>query len=304
MFQEIWFKEDVMICNLLRALFCIGVVSLLLGVEHTAKAQSPTRFTVTVEGKGPDVVLIPGLASSRAVYDEEARLLAPHYTLHRVQIDGFAGTPAGPNATGPMFAPIVEELHGYIAAKKIQPAVIGHSLGGLLTLMLAAAHPEDVSKMMIVDSLPFYALVFNPAATVDMVKPQAEAIAGQVRGMSDEQFATMLPPMIGAMVKSPAGAKLVAASSLASDRGVYVNAMIEDLTTDVRASLPSIKTPAVLLYPFDGTVVKDPATITAVYTNAYAGMPQIKLVKVDDSRHFIMYDQPTVFDEQVEAFLK
>jgi pimeloyl-ACP methyl ester carboxylesterase len=283
----------------MMALVVLGVASL-----PCALAQAPTRFTVTVEGKGPDVVLIPGLASSRAVFDDEAKLLAPHYTLHRVQINGFAGAPAGPNASGPLLAPIVEELHGYIAANKIHPAVIGHSLGGLLTLMLASAHPEDVSKMMIVDSLPFYALVFNPAATVDMVKPQAQAMSGQILGMSDEQFATMLPPIVGAMVKSPEGAKAVMASSRASDRGVYVNAMIEDLTTDIRASVPSIKTPTTLLYPYDASVAKDPATITAVYTNAYAGMPNLKMVRVDDSRHFIMYDQPAVFDTQVEAFLK
>jgi pimeloyl-ACP methyl ester carboxylesterase len=293
-----------MICNVLRALFCIALVSLLLGVEDEAMAQAPTRFTVTVEGKGPDVVLIPGLASSREVYAAEARLLAPHYTLHLVQIDGFAGAPAGANAAGPLLAPVVEELHGYIVANKLHPAVIGHSLGGLLTLMLAAKYPADVAKMMIVDSLPFYGLVFNPAATVEMVKPQAEAMAGQILAMPDDQFAAMQPAMAGAMVKSAEGAKAVAASSIASDRGVFVRAMLEDLATDVRPDLASIKTPAVLLYPVDPATQKDTAAVTALYTNAYRTMPNLKLVRVEDSRHFIMYDQPGVFDAQVEAFLK
>jgi pimeloyl-ACP methyl ester carboxylesterase len=282
---------------------CIALLY-LAGLTLILRAEEPKRFTVTVEGKGPDVLLIPGLASSRAVFADEAKLLSAHYTLHLVQINGFAGAPAGPNATGPILAPVVEELHGYIVANKIHPAVIGHSLGGLLTLMLAAAHPEDVSKMMIVDALPFYALVFNPAATVEMVKPQAEAMAGQIVGMPDEQFAAMLPPIVAGMVKSPEGLKAVMASSRASDRVVYVNAMVEDMTTDVRPSLPAIKTPAVLLYPYDASVVKDPAAITAVYTAAYAGMPNLKMVRVDDSRHFIMYDQPAEFDKQVQAFLK
>jgi pimeloyl-ACP methyl ester carboxylesterase len=30
----------------------------------------------------------------------------------------------------------------------------------------------------------------------------------------------------------------------------------------------------------------------------------VTLVKVDGSRHFIMYDQPAKFDAAVEAFLK
>jgi pimeloyl-ACP methyl ester carboxylesterase len=285
--------------RLMMAMVVFGAASL-----PCALAQAPTRFTVTVEGKGPDVVLLPGLASSRAVYDDEAKLLTPHYTLHRVQINGFAGSPAGPNAEGPLLMPIVEELHGYIAANKLHPAVIGHSLGGLLTLMLAAKYPGDIDKMMIVDALPFYGLVFNKDATVEMLKPQVDAMAGQMLAMPDDQFAAIQPMVVKTMVNSPEGQKAVAKSSIASDRTVYVHAMQEDMATDVRPSLASIKTPAVLIYPFDGTVVKDPAPITAVYTSAYATMPQIRFVKVDNSRHFIMYDQPAVFDAQVQAFLK
>jgi pimeloyl-ACP methyl ester carboxylesterase len=280
------------------------VMAMMAASGMAVMGQAPTRFTVTVEGKGPDVMLIPGLASSREVYAAEAKLLAPHYTLHLVQINGFAGAPAGPNATGPLLAPVVEELHGYIAAKKIHPAVIGHSLGGLLTLMLADKYPEDVAKMMIVDALPFYGLIFNKDATVEMLKPQVEAMAQQVMSMPDEQFAAMLPMTVSMMVKSPDGAKAVTKSSLDSDRTVYAHAMVEDMATDIRPSLGSIKTPAVLLYPFDVTAVKDPATITSVYTGAYAKLPNLKMVRVDDSRHFIMYDQPAVFDTQVQLFLK
>ncbi len=73
-------------------------------VAATAGSQTagPTRFTVVDEGTvgKPDVVLIPGLSSSRAVWDAEAKLLAPNYRLHLVQVDGFAGAPAGANASG------------------------------------------------------------------------------------------------------------------------------------------------------------------------------------------------------------
>ncbi len=89
----------------------------------TPNAAAPTRFSVLVQGqaagKGPDVILIPGLASSREVYAAEAKLLNSTYRLHRIQIAGFAGAPAGPNATGPLLKPIVEELHQYIASSSI-----------------------------------------------------------------------------------------------------------------------------------------------------------------------------------------
>jgi pimeloyl-ACP methyl ester carboxylesterase len=289
--------------------FVLGGIALLCAPSYAQapKSFTPTRFTVTDAGTAgkPDVVLIPGLASSKAVWDGEAKLLAPNYRLHIVQIDGFAGAPAGPNATGAFLVPVVEELHAYIVANKIHPTVMGHSLGGLLTLMLADKHPEDVSKLIIVDSLPFYAVVFNPAATVDTVKPQADAIRQQLIAAPAAQFAAMQPMMVAGMVKNADGQKLVVASSIASDRTVFANAMYEDLQTDLRGDMAAIKTPTLLLYPYDATAQgTDPAKVDTIYTTAYAAKPNVKLVRIDDSRHFIMYDQPEKLDAAVEGFLK
>ena len=173
--------------------------------EPGVTAFTATRFTVVDEGTvgKPDVLLIPGLASSRAVFDAEAKLLAPRYRLHRMQVDGFAGQAAGANASGPILAPLVEEMHAYLTAAHLHPVVIGHSLGGLLALMLADAHPEDVSKVLIVDTLPYYGLVFSPQATVEMVKPQAEAIRDQMLKMPDDQFAAGAGMTASALVKDP-----------------------------------------------------------------------------------------------------
>lgn len=92
---------------------------LLLCAPSTAqvKAALPTRFTVVDEGTEgkPDVVLVPGLTSSREVWAGEAKRLAPNYRLHLVQVNGFAGQAAGPNATGEILPAIVDELHAYCA---------------------------------------------------------------------------------------------------------------------------------------------------------------------------------------------
>jgi len=286
--------------------FVVAGILLLVVPSHAAVVFAPTRFTVVDAGTvgKPDVILIPGLSSSRTVWDAESKLLAPNYRLHLVQVNGFAGAPAGPNATGPILPGMVDELHQYIVAGKMHPAVIGHSLGGLMTLMLADAHPEDVAKIVIVDSLPFYGLVFDPNATVGSLAPQANVIHDQMLAMPADQFAAMQPMMVKTMVKDEAGGKAVMESSIASDRTVFANAMLEDLQTDIRTDMGKIKTPALLLYPYDVTAVPDVAKIDAVYQGAYKTMPNVKLVRIDDSRHFIMYDQPAKLDAAVEAFLK
>src|SRR3712207_165153 len=90
-----------------------------------AKRPAPARFSVTVEGKGPDVIFIPGLTSSRAVWDGAVAGLGGKYRVHRIQIAGFAGDPAGPNAEGELLPALVEALNAYIADRKLQrPAVV------------------------------------------------------------------------------------------------------------------------------------------------------------------------------------
>jgi len=268
---------------------------------------APTRFSVVVQGppagKAPDVILIPGLASSREVYAAEAKLLDSKYRLHLVQLAGFAGQPAGPNASGPILGPVVEELHKYIADNHLEHSpVIGHSMGGLLALMLADAHPGDTSKLLIVDTLPFYGLVFNPGATVEALHGQAQAMHDALIAMPADQFAASQPLFSARLVASPDGQKAVTAASIASDRTVFANAMLEDLSTDLRPRIAGIKTPATVLYPYvpaQGTQ----AEVAALYTNAYRGMPNVQFTKIDDSLHFIMFDQPAAFHAAVVRFL-
>ena len=54
------------------------------------------RITVEVEGDGPDVVLIPGLSSPRAVWAPTAERLKTTHRLHLVEVRGFGGDAPGP----------------------------------------------------------------------------------------------------------------------------------------------------------------------------------------------------------------
>ncbi|MGD0629454.1 MAG: alpha/beta hydrolase [Terracidiphilus sp.] len=289
------------------AAFVVAAMTQTGFAQANATPVGQARFSVIVEGasagKAPDVILLPGLASSREVFAAEARLLAPSYRLHRIQIAGFAGEPAGPNANGPMLGPVVEELHRYIVENHIEhAAVIAHSMGGLMGLMLADAHPEDVGKLLIVDALPFYGVVISPDATVDSLRPQAKAMHDGLLAMGDEQFAATAKMMAGYMVISPTGQKIVTAGSIASDRRVYANALAEDMGTDMRPRIASIKTPVTVLYPYSATQ-GDQAKVDTLYKSAYAPMPNVNLQRIDDSMHFIMLDQPEAFHRAVMSFL-
>ena len=91
--------------------------------------------------------------------------------------------------------------------------------------------------------------------------------------------------------------------SHASDPSVVQRAFADDISLDLRPDLAKIATPITLLYP-DNTPNGMPAGAgDAFYAAAFAGMPHVTLIRVDNSRHFIMYDQPAAFAAALDAFL-
>jgi pimeloyl-ACP methyl ester carboxylesterase len=268
------------------------------------RAHAADRMTVTVTGKGPDVLLIPGLASSAAVWDATVKQLSASHRVHVVQVAGFAGAPAAGNAEGPVVEPLVEAVDAYIKANHLKsPAIIGHSMGGFTGLLLAQRHPEDVGRLMIVDSLPFFSLLFSPSATAESFKSRAAVVRDATIAMSAEAFASQQAMVAPRYVKSPEGQALLLAWSNGSSQSVAGRAMYDLLTTDARSGLASVKAPTTLLYPYDPAMGAPAAMIEKTYADAYAGLPGVTLKRVDDSRHFIMLDQPKAFAEAVETFL-
>ncbi len=131
-------------------------------VATTAELRLPHISIVTM-GKGSPVILIPGLASPRAVWDDVAPELAKTHRVILVQVNGFGGDDPGANLQPGVLDGIVADLDGYITREKLHGTlVIGHSMGGLVGLMLAKAHPADLARLMIVDSLPYFAVLMAP----------------------------------------------------------------------------------------------------------------------------------------------
>jgi pimeloyl-[acyl-carrier protein] methyl ester esterase len=262
------------------------------------------RFTVEVVGKGPDVILIPGLNSSRETFRALVNAHKHQYRFHMIQVAGFAGTPAGDNASGEIVAPTVEAIDRYIRDRGLKaPAVIGHSLGGESALMLAARHPGDVGKIMAVDSLPFLSILFNPQATAENMRPMAEGMAKGMSASDDKGWLQGSVSNAAPLVTAEADKATVVGWSIASDRSVSARALRDLLVTDLRPELPRITAPATILYAHGPHIPATPEASRGYMEMLYKGLPGAKLVQVTNTRHFIMFDQPERFDREVMAFL-
>ena len=298
--------------NKARLIAAIAFPALVWNVAPAHAAPTPATATAPAEvrmdhisvvtmGKGSPVILIPGLSSPRAVWDGVADKLAAKHRIYLVQVNGFSGDAPGANLQPGILPGVVADLDAYIAKNKLQgAAVVGHSMGGLLGLMLAKAHPADVGKLMIVDSLPWYGMLFGPTATVAMVEPQAKAMRdGMVAGYGKPNpQAQMIASKLA--LKPDSQAKVIDWMNKADAR-VSGEAMYEDLTTDLRGDMASIATPITMLFPTSAALPK--AVAEPIYHGAYKDAPHVSFVEVPDSAHFIMLDQPAAFEAALAAFL-
>ena len=250
---------------------------------------APTRFTVEVRGTGPDVVLIPGLTSGRDVWASTVAAI-PGYRYHLIQVSGFAGEPARGNASGAVVNPLALEIVRYIVDRRLDhPAIIGHSMGGTLAMIIGARAPNLAGRIMVVDMLPQPAGLFGGNAS-DW-GPLADSL-GNFLGSRDGRrlFAGFMsafsPPNSG---------------NRRSDPDVTARAMHELVRTDMTPELPRIRAPFTIVYASPDPRAR--AAIDRDFTRAYAGAQGARLVRVDNSGHMVMLDQPARFQAAVREFL-
>lgn len=302
----------------LRAvLFGLAVCSPCIVVGATAAfAETPTavtearnlirndRLSVEVMGAGPDVILIPGYASSREVWRATAERLQATHRVHLVQLAGFAGEP-WTHGDGPVLAPAVDAVAAYVKDAGLrQPAVIGHSMGGLTALLLAQRHPDAVGRVMAVDNLPFFSALYGPQATTETARPFAAQAAQAMLTQDAASMRAAQTAGAAGLARDPATRTAMVDWALASDRQALATAIAEVMTTDARPGLAAMTTPVTALYAADADGGAPATLADAMWTREYASLPGVKLVRVDGSRHFIMADQPERFMELVGEFLK
>jgi len=279
------------------------------GHGHAHADFESGRFHVRVDGpEHPvgDVILIPGLSSSPHVWDGLTEELKGRYRVHRIHVQGFAGAAAEDNATGNVSAPVAEDLARYIAEQGLtRPAVIGHSMGGTIGMMLAARHPDSVGKLMVVDMVPFMGAMFGaPGATAESVAPMADQIYTGMSTSPREQYQQQADAQIVAMINTESLRAGPLEDSRTSDRAVSASAFRELIVTDLRPELPRITAPTTVLYVrFNDPRMTD-EMVDGIYRASYTTMPSATLTRIDDSAHFIMLDQPSRFAAEVNAFLE
>ena len=141
-----------------------------------------------VAGTGPDLLLLHGWASSRRLWRHVAPTLITTFRCWSIDLPGFGHAPdLGPRA-GDVRA-YSDWLRDFCDAQGIERCgVVGHSMGGALTLQFAADQPERVRAFSAI----------NPVVTGRVILRALEHLPQRARwmGWSHEFSQTVLGPML------------------------------------------------------------------------------------------------------------
>ena len=130
-----------------RRLIAVGVESRL----HAVAGRSVHAYRVRGTGVGPPVLLVHGLGGSANGWVRILRPLARTFSaVYAVDLPGNGFSPLP--SSGPLsLEEQLDVLHAFAREVVRAPAfVVGNSLGGALSALLAATHPEDVAELALV----------------------------------------------------------------------------------------------------------------------------------------------------------
>ena len=276
------------------------LVLFLITTPFAARAAEP-GFEVSVFGNGRAFFMIPGLSSSMEVWDDAARRYGVQFRVHRFTLAGFAGVkPVG----GAFVDRSTAAIKAYAEKNNIHDAVVmGHSVGGIIALKLAAEAPERFNSVVVIDILPFLGGATFGSRDAAQAAATTERYKKQMTDMAPADFMAQQQKQISLLVSKPAEIDLLAKWLKGSDAQTIIEATCELYAEDFRPLLSKIRGPVLVIYPWDPGSNLPAATIDAIYLGQYAGLAKKTLKRIDNSRHFVMLDQPDAFFHVLDDFL-
>lgn len=246
-----------------------------------------------VHGRGTPIILLHGWINSWDVWRNSMIALAGqgNYKVYALDFWGF-GDSAKDKAPPFKLDSYVEMVEQFMEVLGILCApVLGHSMGGTVSLRLALEHPERVSHVGVVGS-PIHGVSLSPLLKLAGV------------------------PWIAQMIwRIPAILRLVMWTVLAGDSSKIREMIFRDVNkastesffrsigdlhhTDLREDVHEIKVPAIGLFGVrDNIVHPNQAQLMKRL------LPDAQVKMMQQSRHFPMLDEPDLFNDTLLGFFQ
>jgi pimeloyl-ACP methyl ester carboxylesterase len=245
-----------------------------------------------VYGRGRPVILLHGWLGSWGLWQDTMTSLGRDYRTYALDFWGFGDS--GKKRASYTIQDFVNLIDQFMEAMGISQApLVGHSMGGTVSLEVAIRYPHRVSKVVVVGSpmvgsslaWVLKSIGFGPIAFLLFHQMWAFRLGMRLYAplmCRDPRFPEM---MDRDMTRTTLESFLMSYASL---RG-----------TDLRPFLPGIKIPAMGMYGGKDIVVHPKQ-----WQPMQAGIPDTRLEHFPKSGHFLMLDEPERFVSVLKDFLK
>lgn len=264
---------------------------------------SADDFSFSVLGHGRDVILVPGLGSSAEVMDDAADATGD-VRWHLLSFPGFAGNPRSEHLGEATLTSAATAVSDYIVAQDLGcPILIGHSVGAIISVLVAATAPSPICGLVLMDAPPALGAVMAQSASPDDLEALAETIARPLADLSPSQFADWATQMAESWGGQPSTRSRVAAMIAKSDQATVSEVFAQAILTDVTPLLGQVTMPTLVLFATPQGLGLTDEMIEDFYRAAYADLPDGHFRHIPDAGHFLMLDQPAATAAAITAFL-
>lgn len=245
-----------------------------------------------VYGRGRPIILLHGWLGSWGLWQKTMAELGKYYRTYALDFWGFGESGRREQSFAVEdFVEMVNEFMNHLGI--IQAPVIGHSMGGTVSLLLAIKYPSRVQKVTVIGS------PIDGESLALLLK-----LAGQ-RWIASLVFNSMWALRLGIRIYSPFVTKEPSWPEMMNrdlSKTTLESFLISIATlreTNLKPYLSQIRIPAMGMYGKKDVIV-NPNQWQPMQTH----IPNVRIERFDDAGHFIMLDQPTKFIETLKHFLK
>ncbi|GAB4510850.1 MAG: alpha/beta hydrolase [Allomuricauda sp.] len=263
----------------------------------TQAQQTDQPIHVQVSGSGAPILLIPGFTVPGDSWEATVNQLEENYECHVFTLAGFGGKSP---IEFPWLPKVNASIENYIQENQLNDlTVIGHSLGGTIATWLASRENSQIAKLILVDALPAAGAMMIPNFDPENLAYESP-YNNQLLSMNDADFEKMAQGMAQGMSLRPEAQEKIEDWILLSDRKTYVYGYTDYLKLDMREDLKNISIPVTIIAA-DKPYGKE--MVTQTYKNQYANLAQYDLIIAENAAHFVMFDQPEWFMEQIQNII-
>ncbi len=240
-------------------------------------------------GSGPKLVFIHSMGMDGHSMNQLAESLHGEYQVLSLTIldHGDSDTPEE-SVPLPDHAEIMRDCYRQMGF--FPNTLIGHSVGGMMGMVLTAEHPQEHKGLVLVDIAPFELT----GRTARPPPPESFKDEAEARKWLKERYPGFTPEYVKNRLKY--AFKEEEGVLKLKPRGDVIRA---GLRTDLWPYVERMTTPCLLLIGGGDSIVT-PETVERMKTS----VPDLEAVTVEGATHMIPQDKPQEFEKHVRAFLK